>query len=94
MTKYDFLITYGIPYSLMDWLDKVFDARSAKGDPAPEAWVNWLNVWRETLTEVESQLIVDLDSVMAADSFDQLAMLSEPASAVNGIVGKKGRVMG
>ena len=32
------------------------------------------------------------DGAMSNDSFDQLAMFSEPASAVNGIVGKKGRV--
>mgnify|MGYP003478254432 CR=1 FL=1 len=63
MSKYEFLITYAPPYQLMDWLHRIFEQKKDKGEEVPEAFQQWLTNWRETLTNTESQLIRDLNSI-------------------------------
>lgn len=67
MDKYDFLVTYGIPYKLMDKLHGDFELQREIGQPVPDDWVIWLENWRRVLTRVDSLLISDLDSAVKGE---------------------------
>ena len=64
MTQSEFLITYAPPTRLRIWLHEVFTAKKKRGEPVPEVFETWLEVWDKTVLDTESQLIDDLKKVV------------------------------
>lgn len=55
-TAHDLLLTLAPPMRLVDWLEQVWAAKQAKGEPVPENFVKWLERWRTIRGELPSEI--------------------------------------
>lgn len=54
MNGYELLATLAPPLDLVDWLERIFEAKSERGEAIPEAYARWLQTWADIRSAGES----------------------------------------
>lgn len=52
----DILLILATPIDLVDYLDRLWAAKQAKGEQTPEQWRRWLERWKRIRSDLPSQI--------------------------------------
>lgn len=63
LAAHDILLILAPPTRLVDYLDRLWAAKQAKGEQTPEQWRRWLDRWKR----IRSELGSDVDYVSDAE---------------------------
>lgn len=63
MTPEDILFILAPPVRLVDYLERLFDAKTAKGEDVSTDWLKWLERWKVIRTDMAS----DIDMITPAE---------------------------
>lgn len=56
LAAHDILLILAPPTSLVDYLDRLWAAKTAKGETVPEQWCRWLGRWKRIRSSEPSQI--------------------------------------
>lgn len=56
LAAHDILLILAPPLALVDYLDRLWAAKQAKGETVPEQWRRWLERWKTIRSELPSEI--------------------------------------
>lgn len=54
MNGHEILALLAPPLDLVDWLERIFEAKNERGEAIPEAYIRWLQTWADIRRAGES----------------------------------------